>query len=365
MQGVIICGVCGKRMTLRYHLRHGRQTPTYVCQRDRIEYGDPVCQHIPGDGIDKAIGDLLLESVTPAAIEVAIRVQEKMQERIEEVDSLHRQSVDRALYEVELARRRFMQVDPENRLVADALEADWNQKLRAHEKAREKYEKQCKANRVELTEQQWERINAIATDFPALWNDPDTPHREHKRMVRLLIEDVTLIREKKITAHIRFKGGAKRTLSLPIPKSAGKMRKTPKQIVVKIDKLLDSHTDGQIAGILNDRGFLSGSGKPFTGRIIQTIKRTYDLRSRYERLRDSGLLTVHEMAELLNVCFNTVQTWRDQGLLLAVPYNDKNECLYPHPGPNPPTKQQGTKYTERQIKNDITSNSHNEVQYET
>ena len=365
LQGIIICGVCGKRMTLRYHSRHGRQTPTYVCQKDRIEYGDPVCQHIPGDGIDKAIGDLLLESVTPAAIEVAIRVQEKMQERIEEVDSLHKQSVDRARYESELARRRFMQVDPENRLVADALEADWNQKLRAHEKARGQYEKQCKANRAELTDQQREKITAIATDFPALWNDPDTPHRERKRMVQLLIEDVTLIREKKITAHIRFKGGAKRTVFLQIPKSAWQMRKTPKQIVMKIDQLLDSHTEGQIADILNDRDFVSGTGKPFTKNMIQFIRRTYSLRSRYDRLRDAGLLNIHEMAKLLGLHHTTVKTWHRNGLLLAVSYNDKNECLYPHPGPNLPTKQQGTKYTERRLKTNITSNSHNEVQYET
>ena len=365
LQGIIICGVCGKRMTLRYHSRHGRQTPTYVCQRDRIEYGDRVCQHIPGDGIDEAIGELLLESVTPAAIEVAIRVQEKMQERIDEVDRLHHQRVDRTRYEAELARRRFMQVDPENRLVADALEADWDEKLRTHEKAREQYEEQRKIDRTKLTEQQQARITAVATDFPGLWRDSETPHRERKRMVRLLLEDVTLIRGDKITAHIRFKGGATKTISLPIPESAWQMRKTPKQIVMKIDQLLDSHTEGQIADILNDRDFVSGAGKPFTRNMIQFIRRTYGLRSRYDRLRDAGLLNIHEMAELLGLHHLTVKVWRRNGLLLAVPYNDKNECLYPHPGPNPPSKQQGTKYSERQLKTNITSNSHNEVQYET
>jgi hypothetical protein len=125
------------------------------------------------------------------------------------------------------------------------------------------------------------------------------------------------------------------------------MRQTPRQIVAKIDRLHDSHTDGQIASILNDRGYASGEGKPFNSRIVQGIRRKYSLKSRYQRLRQAGLLTVHEMSELLGVHSGTIKTWRDHGLLLAVPYNDKNECLYPHPGPNPPVKQQGTKFSER------------------
>ena len=365
LQGIVICGVCGDRMTLRYHSRKGRRTPSYICQRGRIEYADRICQCIPGAGIDEAVGELLLESVTPTALEVAMRVQEEVRRRIDEVDRLHRQRVDRAQYEVELARRRFMRVDPDNRLVADALEADWNEKLRAHQEAREQYEKRREEDRAELTEEQRARIAAVATDFPALWRDPKTPHRERKRMVRLLLEDVTLIRGDAITVHVRFKGGATQSLSLPLPPSAWQMRQTPRQIVMKVDQLLDSHTDGQIAAILNDRGCVSGSGKPFTNHIIQVIRRRYGLRSRHDRLRDAGLLTVQEIAKLLGVHHSTVKTWRDHGLLLAVPYNDKNECLYPHPGPNPPSKQQGTKLSQRQLHADITTNRNDEVQYET
>jgi DNA invertase Pin-like site-specific DNA recombinase len=142
LQGLVMCGVCGDRMTVRYHSRHGRQDPVYVCQRDRIEYAGRICQHIPGAGIDEAIGELLLETVTPTALEVALQVQDELQRRIDEVDRLHRQRVERAHHETELARRRFMQVDPNNRLVADALESDWNDKLRLYKESQEHYEKQ-------------------------------------------------------------------------------------------------------------------------------------------------------------------------------------------------------------------------------
>jgi DNA invertase Pin-like site-specific DNA recombinase len=185
LQGLVMCGVCGDRMTVRYHSRQGQQTPVYVCQRDRIEYAGRICQHIPGAGIDEAIGGLLLETVTPAALEVALQVQDELQRRIDEVDRLHRQRVERAHHETELARRRFMQVDPNNRLVADALEADWNDKLRLYKESQEHYEKQRKEARMQLSEEQLAKIAAIVTDFPALWRDPKTPHRERKRMVRL------------------------------------------------------------------------------------------------------------------------------------------------------------------------------------
>ena len=264
LQGLVMCGVCGDRMTVRYHSRQGRQLPIYVCQRDRIEYAGRICQHIPGAGIDDAIGGLLLDTVTPTALEVALTVQDELRRRIDEVDQLHRQRVERAQHEVELARRRFMRVDPDNRLAADALEADWNDKLRVYKESQERYEEQRKELRAELSDEQRAQIAAIAADFPALWRDPKTPHRERKRMVRLLIEDVTIIKRDAISAHVRFKGGATQSLSLPLPPSAWQMRQTPQQIVAKIDALLDSHTDGQIAFILNDRGHISGAASRST-----------------------------------------------------------------------------------------------------
>jgi hypothetical protein len=365
LQGIVVCGLCGNRMTLRYHSRQGKQSPTYVCQRGRIEYSDRVCQHIPGGGIDEAVGELLLETVTPTAIEVAIAVQQEIQKRIEEVDEMHRQTVQRAEYEAQVARRRFMKVDPDNRLVADALEADWNEKLRAHRDAQEEYEKQCKQNRATLTKKQRAQIAELATDFPALWRNPQTSNRERKRVVRLLVEDVTLIKkDKTITAHVRFKGGAATTLSLPVPLNAWDRRRTPKQLVAKIDHLLNKYTDGQIVAILNEQGVLSGDGRKFNRPIVRIIRQKYGLKSRYQRLREVGLLTKHEMAELLGVPWQSVKIWQRNGLLLAVPYNDKNECLFPHPGPNPPVKQQGIKLAERRKHTKVTTHTINEVQYE-
>jgi DNA invertase Pin-like site-specific DNA recombinase len=347
LQGIVMCGVCGDRMGVRYQRRHNQLLPIYVCQRDRIQHAGRICQSIPGAVIDTAIGTLLVETMTPAVLQVALRVQRELQKRIDEVDRLLRQRVERTRYDAELCRRRFMQVDPDNRLVADALEAEWNEKLRLQQQAQEQYEQQRDAACRQLSEEQRTQVLELATNFEALWRDPKTTHRDQKRIARLLVEDVTLIKRDKITAHVRFKGGATHSLFLPVPPNAWQMRQTPQQIVARIDRLLDSHTDGQVASILNDRGYASGGGKPFNAVIVQKIRRSYQLKTRYERLREAGLLDLHEMSELLGVHWSTIKTWRDHGLLLAVPYNDKNECLYPHPGPNRPVKQQGTKFSER------------------
>ena len=107
LQGVVICGVCGNRMTVRYHVRSNKRVPDYMCQRAGIDSATPVCQQIPGANIDEAIGALLIETVTPTALDVTLHVQAELQRRLDESDQLRRQHVERARYEAERAQRRY------------------------------------------------------------------------------------------------------------------------------------------------------------------------------------------------------------------------------------------------------------------
>jgi len=200
------------------------------------------------------VGQLLVDSVAPLALVVTLSVQQELQARIEEVDNLRKKQVVRALYETDLAQRRYLHVDPGNRLAADSLEADWNGKLRALTEAKERYEQQRQQDHARIDEQPRARIAALASDFPRLWQDPKTPDRERKRMVRLLLTDVTLIQGNGITVHVRFSGGATRMLELPRPLTAWELRTTPAEIVAKVDRLTDHYTDKQIVEILNQRG---------------------------------------------------------------------------------------------------------------
>jgi hypothetical protein len=138
LQGLVMCGPCGERMSVRYHSHHNQEVPTYWCGRRPLQRGETsLCRTVNGGALDAAIGDIIIEAMTPLTIEVALSVQQELASRQEEADRLRRQHVERAKYEAELAQRRFLKVDPDNRLVVDALEADWNAKLRALAAAQE------------------------------------------------------------------------------------------------------------------------------------------------------------------------------------------------------------------------------------
>jgi DNA invertase Pin-like site-specific DNA recombinase len=345
LQGMTICGICGQRMTVRYHSSKAGLTPTYVCQQEGIQRAEPICQSIPGAQIDEAISQLLLEMITPVTLEVALDVQRQLLTQLDQADRLRKQQVERARYESDLAQQRYMQVDPNNRLVADALEADWNAKLRALHEAQRHYEQQRQADRATLDEQQRQKIHDLADDFPRLWRDKKTPDRERKRMVRLLIEDVTLVKGTQLDVHVRLRGGATRSLTMPVPEPSYKGWQTDPEVVALIDQLLDEYTTTEVAAQLNSRGLSSGKGGGFTKLTVTRICRSYRLKNRYQRLREAGMLRRDEIARQLGVKEGTVTLWRRHGLLKAHPYG-KTNYLYEPLGEQKPLKCQGRKLSD-------------------
>ncbi|PWB83859.1 MAG: transposase, partial [Methylocystaceae bacterium] len=141
LQGRAICGKCGRHLQVRYASRRGRQEAWYICDRIHNYGGAAFCQTIAGPAIDKAIGLLITEQITPSAVELTLEVRKEIEARHEEADRLRRRAVERVQIEADLAQRRFMLVDPNNRLVADALEGEWNDKLRILANAREERER--------------------------------------------------------------------------------------------------------------------------------------------------------------------------------------------------------------------------------
>jgi DNA invertase Pin-like site-specific DNA recombinase len=151
LQGLVLCGRCGNRMSVHYHQRRGTLVPDYRCIRENIHRSRPQCQTIPGQRIDETISRLLLDTVTPLALEVALTVQAELEGRAEEADQLRKSHVERARHHAELARRRYLAVDPDNRLVATTLEADWNDKLRQLNAAQDDYRRDSATANAQLT----------------------------------------------------------------------------------------------------------------------------------------------------------------------------------------------------------------------
>jgi hypothetical protein len=316
---------------------------------EAIQAGVRRCQVIAGDGVDEAVSSLLLDTLTPMALEVSLSVQAELEARAGEADRLRRTHVERAQTHAELARRRYLGVDPGNRLVADALEADWNEALRCLREAQDDYDRATVAAKAALSEERKAKIRALACDFPALWADPTTPQRERKRMIRLLVEDVTLSRSDAIHAHVRFRGGQTASLSVPIPPKSWQTWQTHPDVITLLDSLLDNHTDAGVAEALNQAGHRSGKGKAFSSHIVLDLRRGYGLPSHYERLRAAGMLTIDEMALRLGVHAGTVKAWPRAGVLTGHLGDDKNRWLFEAPTPGDPrlVKRMGSKLARR------------------
>ena len=315
-------------MGVHYCRKAGKTTINYLCQEGTVRSGFPVCQRVPGNVVDRAVSDLLLELVQPLTLEVALAVEKEVQARCAETDALRHQQVERARYEAEVARRRYMSVDPENRLVASSLEAEWNEKLRAHAAAQEDYEKQTEQQHRMSEEEVRQKVLSLATDFPRIWNDPELEALERKRMLRLLIEDITLIKADTITAHVRLRGGATRTLKIDRPLPMAEVRKTKPEVVAEIDRLLDHHCDDEIAQILNREGRRTCENEPFNIKKIGYIRRAYNLKSRYSRMRTKGLLTAKEMSVQHAVAIATIHFWARTGRLQKHRYENPRRCLF-------------------------------------
>jgi DNA invertase Pin-like site-specific DNA recombinase len=194
LQGRAVCGRCGRHLRVTYRSTRGKQEAWYVCDRAHGYLGDRDCQSIAGPPVDEAIGALIAERMTPAAVELALEIRREIEARQQEADQLRRRAIERAQFEADLAQRRFMLVDPGNRLVADTLEAEWNDKLRTLAQAREERERARQQDQILLDDAIRQRLITMTTDFRKLWNDPATPNRERKRLLAHIIEDATLIK---------------------------------------------------------------------------------------------------------------------------------------------------------------------------
>lgn len=331
-------------LRVRYRDARGKLESWYVCDRATDSHAEPNCQSIAGTPIDKAVGLLVAEKMTPAAIELAFEIRTQIEARYDEADQLRCRAVERAQVDADLAQRRFMMVDPANRLVADTLESDWNEKLRALAKASDERERARGEDRIAMDDAIRNRLVAMTTDFERLWSDSSTPNRDRKRMLAHIIEDVTLVKlpgEGTTKVHVRFRGGHTTSLTTLNPKASWEMVKTPSETVDLVDRLLDEHVYSEIADILNERGIRPGGAvRPgradsrFTAKRVQYLMHAYNLQSRFDRLRARGLLTRKELAERLGIHDSTLTRWVKHGIIEAQAYNG-HAWLYEEPATYP------------------------------
>jgi DNA invertase Pin-like site-specific DNA recombinase len=325
LQGIVLCGACGRRMTVRY-LSDGT-IPSYQCRQAHAQLAEKTCQTMRGDGIDQVVAACFLEAIQPAQLAVALSTLDQLEARAKQIDRQWQLRLERAQYEADLAHRRYNAVDPDNRLVARSLERDWNEKLTEAEQLQREYAALPKPTALLITPQERERILALAQNVPEVWHAPTTSQAERKQLVRYLIKDVTLTkREQVIEARIRWQTEALTDLTVPRPKRAADARRTDPQVVARVRELAPIYTATQIADRLNQEGWRAGLGGSFTASKVDWIRIAYDIPLDCPEgpgfcpsgQRGDGRYSALAAAELLNVNVSTITDWCNAGRLECV-----------------------------------------------
>jgi DNA invertase Pin-like site-specific DNA recombinase len=322
LQGLVLCGQCGRRMTIRY-TRHGT-TPNYECNRLHKQQGGRTCQSVRGDGVDAAVAQVFLEALQPAQLEVSLATLEQIEDQARQVERQWHLRLERARYEAELARRRFLAVEPENRLVARTLEKDWNEKLTAVDQLERERATLTAGAVAPLSPDERQRILDLAEDLPALWHAPTTTPAERKHLLRLLLKDVTLTKQATtIRAALRWQTGAGLTLEVPRPPRSCDARRTAAAVVAWVRALAPNHTDRQLAEQLNAEGWTSGCGGAFTASKVQWVRYVHGIASGCPEgpgacphgERGDGRCSAQAAAQALNVDVSTIAAWCQSGRL--------------------------------------------------
>jgi len=302
LQGLVFCGKCGCPMSTSYQYNSGKVYPVYRCDKEMHKYQTKTCQSINGLTIDKKITEILIDRLTPDAIEQAINVRKELDNRQTETITLFELRVKKCEYSVEQARKRYMSVDSDNRLVALQLETSWNKALNELENARNEYAHQLELLDKAKKERDYNLTANLSQSFRDAFLSNDVSNRDKKRMVRYLIEDVTLLKtEEKTLLQIRFKGDTTQIIEIAPPVNPFTRLKTDQAVIEFIDTAAENFNENEIAVLLNQEGFKTGRGFPFSKNSVRSVLQLYSIPNKKKRYLSRGYITTVEKAKIMGV----------------------------------------------------------------
>lgn len=308
LQGLAYCQHCGLRMHIKYRLG----AAYYCCDRDHRRFGERICCWASAKRVDALVEELLLGVLNEGTLELSVEHERKLQEEERQTDRQWLEKLQRLEYESNLARRRYESVDPENRLVARTLETEWNAKLAEVEVAKREYQQREKRTELSST---LEDMREMVANLSRYWHGGELKPQDKKELIRCVVERVFLRREKKIIkVEVVWFGGARSELDVP------KYLFTPGHIYHRVVELARSHTDAEIAAVLNAEGSRTVKGRIWTVRRVMDFRLSNGIASgltasRKMRLPDSGYIRSVEAAEMLGLHQSTVQRWFQWGVL--------------------------------------------------
>ena len=319
LQGIATCGHCGRKLRTQYPGRNAR--PGYYCAGKNIVNGRGVfCLNIGGVQIDQAVADALLEQLKPAAFEATLQATQQLESDHDAALAQWRLAVERAHYEAQRTERRYRSVDPENRLVARGLEAEWEQRLSELEQARAALERKSQLRPPTLSPEDYGRIRALGSDLKCVWTAPTTTDRDKKELLRTLLEEVIIaVQRNECRAHLtlRWRGGMITELDLHLPRLNPARVRTDEDTVELVRRLAIHYSDGVIAGILNRQGRKTVHGERFTANQVGNLRRYRNI-ARFEPPAEppkGELVTIAGAADILQVASSTIHRWLADGII--------------------------------------------------
>jgi DNA invertase Pin-like site-specific DNA recombinase len=317
LQGLVICGKCGRRMSVRY-TGNGGIRPTYEC-KGRWEHGNKsVCTCVSSQIIDNAVSEKILSLMKSSEFEIALKLMHNISEVDQASDRSWKLALERTQYEADRAERQYMLTEPENRLVVRTLETAWNQKLQELEQLKKDYEAYCSKKVWNPSNDECAEIIRLAENIPDIWNGSPS-YKEKKRIIRILLEDVTIMAEPRnpdFTIGLCYRSGLTETLKLTKPRRRCDVVRHSNDIIETVRELSASMCDKDVAAHMNERGIRTSTGKKFTEDSIQWIRYKHQIPSFYENSR-SGL-SVKEASVCLGISTGKVYYYIDKGLIPAV-----------------------------------------------
>lgn len=310
LQGLLVCGVCGRRMTIRYAMNN-KIVPTYECNLlKRQGMTGCSCFSFRADTVDPIIEQKVIEVLTPANLSIAINALDEIEKRNASLDKHWQMNIQRCQYQVDIAQRRFEQVDPANRLVAASLEKNWNEALEKLALLTNEYEEYQKKREADFPSPKRKEIIALAKEIPTLWSRT-TNVKDKKRIVRLLISDITVTKDrqtKTLFLHVRWQAGPLQQIQVCLPPNAADKTRYPAAIVDKVRELTLQHGDDRkTVALLNKQGLIGATGKPFTLKMITWIRHKHKIER--PQLKFANEYTVDQVEKLFNVSRHMVYYW--------------------------------------------------------
>ena len=319
LQGIANCGNCGRRLKVYY--QGSNSTPGYHCPGSTIVNGrGSYCLRVGGCRIDEAVANAFISAVTPAGIEAALAAEASIEVEHDTALAQWRLEVERARYQAERAERRYRVVEPENRLVARGLETEWNERLRDLAAAEAELARRQQQRPRPLTDQEREKIRALATDIKGVWSAPTTTDRDRKELLRTLLEEVKIVvKREEFTARLtlRWRGGAITELDVSLRQYHTAPIRNDEETINLVRRLAVHYSDAIIAGILNRQGRTTPHGERFTANTVGNLRRYWKIPvfQKPSTSPEGQLLTVHKAAEILGVVPSTVHRWLIDGFI--------------------------------------------------